>query len=58
MIHDIERIRDQNFRAMYGAWDVLKNVDGLYPNHRLGWVAFIRQTRVSQIVRGCGADRR
>jgi len=26
---------------MYGAWDTLKNVDKLYPNHRLGWAAFI-----------------
>ncbi len=52
MIHDIERIRDQNFRAMYGAWDVLKNVDGLYPNHRLGWVAFIAGKRESRRLLG------
>ncbi len=48
MIHDIERVRDQNFRAMYGAWDTLKNIDGLYPNHRLGWVAFIAGKRESR----------
>lgn len=52
MIHDIERVRDQNFRAMYGAWDALKNVDGLYPNHRLGWVAFIAGKRESRRLLG------
>src|SRR6185437_12036261 len=29
-IADVEWMRDQNFRAMYGAWDALKNVDKLY----------------------------
>lgn len=48
MVEDIERIRDQNLRAMYGAWDALKNVDGLYPNHRLNWVAFIAGKRESR----------
>lgn len=52
MIRDIERVRDQNFRAMYGAWDALKNVDGLYPNHRLGWVAFIAGKRESRRLLG------
>ena len=52
MIRDIERIRDQNLRAMYGAWDVLKNVDGLYPNHRLGWVAYIAGKRESRRLLG------
>jgi hypothetical protein len=47
-VADIERIRDHNFRAMYGAWDALKNVDGLYPNHRLGWAAFIAGKRESR----------
>ena len=31
-ITELEWIRDQNFRAMYGAWDTLKNVDRLYPS--------------------------
>jgi len=44
-IADVERIRDNNMRAMYGAWDTLKNVDGLFPNHRLGWSAFIAGKR-------------
>jgi hypothetical protein len=51
-IEDIERIRDHNFRAMYGAWDALKNVDGLYPNHRLGWAAFIAGKRESRRLLG------
>ena len=52
MVNDIERIRDQNFRAMYGAWDALKNVDHLYPNHRLGWAAFIAGKRESRRLLG------
>jgi len=52
MVTDIERIRDLNFRAMYGAWDVLKNIDGLYPNHRLGWAAFIAGKRESRRLLG------
>jgi hypothetical protein len=49
---DIESIRDLNFRAMYGAWDALKNVDHLYPNHRLGWAAFIAGKRESRRLLG------
>lgn len=51
-IADVERIRDLNFRAMYGAWDALKNVDGLYPNHRIGWAAFIAGKRESRRLLG------
>ncbi len=51
-INDLERIRDLNFRAMYGAWDALKNVDQLYPNHRLGWAAFIAGKRESRRLLG------
>lgn len=51
-IEDIERIRDLNLRAMYGAWDTLKNVDKLYPNHRLGWAAFIAGKRESRRLLG------
>jgi hypothetical protein len=51
-IAEIELIRDHNFRAMYGAWDALKNVDGLYPNHRLGWAAFIAGKRESRRLMG------
>jgi len=51
-IKDIELIRDHNLRAMFGAWDALKNVDGLYPNHRLGWAAFIAGKRESRRLMG------
>ena len=51
-VNDIELIRDHNFRAVYGAWDALKNVDQLYPNHRLGWVAFIAGKRESRRLMG------
>jgi hypothetical protein len=52
MIQDLERIRDLNLRAMYGAWDALKNVDKLYPNHRLQWAAFIAGKRESRRLMG------
>ena len=39
-------------RAMYGAWDTLKNIDGLFPNHRLGWSAFIAGKRESRRLLG------
>ncbi len=51
-IQDIERIRDLNLRAMYGAWDTLKNIDAQYPNHRLGWSAFIAGKRESRRLLG------
>ena len=50
--NDIERIRDLNLRAMYGAWDALKNVDKLYPNYRLGWAAYIAGKRESSRLLG------
>ncbi len=50
--NDIERIRDLNMRAMYGAWDALKNADGLYPNYRLGWSAYIAGKRESRRLLG------
>ncbi len=47
-IADGEHIRDNNFRAMYGAWDALKNVDKLYPNFKLGWAAYVAGPRESR----------
>ena len=47
-INDMERVRDQNFRALYGAWDAIKNVEKRYPAHRLNWVAFIAGKRESR----------
>ncbi|MCX6896202.1 MAG: FAD-dependent oxidoreductase, partial [Verrucomicrobia bacterium] len=51
-IAEVEWMRDHNFRAMYGAWDTLKNVDKLYPNHKLGWAAFIAGKRESRRLLG------
>ena len=47
-----EYIRDWNFRATYGAWDALKNVDRRYPNHRLNWLAHISGKRESRRLLG------
>ena len=47
-----EHIRDLNFRAMYGAWDALKNARCLYPNHRLNWAAYISGKRESRRLLG------
>ena len=47
-----EEIRDWNFRAMYGAWDVLKNVDKRYPNHTLNFSAHISGKRESRQLLG------
>ena len=51
-ITEMERVRDQNFRAMYGAWDALKNVDQRYPAHKLNWVAYIAGKRESRRLLG------
>ena len=51
-IKDMERIRDQNFRAMYGAWDAIKNVERRYPAHRLNWVAYVAGKRESRRLLG------
>ncbi len=47
-----EYIRDWNLRAMYGAWDCLKNVDGAYPNHKLNWAAHVSGKRESRRLMG------
>jgi len=51
-IQDVEWMRDQNLRAMYGAWDALKNVDNAHPNHRLKWAAYIAGKRESRRLLG------
>jgi len=51
-IAQAEAIRDWNFRAMYGAWDALKNVDGVLPNYALNWSAYIRGGRESRRLLG------
>ncbi len=47
-----EYIRDWNFLAAYGAWDALKNVDKVLPNHRLNWMAHIAGKRESRRLLG------
>jgi hypothetical protein len=47
-----EYIRDWNFRAAYGAWDTLKNVDYAFPNHELRWIAYVAGKRESRRLLG------
>jgi hypothetical protein len=51
-ITEVELMRDLNLRAMYGAWDALKNVEHLYPNHKLNWAAYIAGKRESRRLLG------
>jgi len=51
-INEMEYVRDWNFRAMYGAWDALKNVDKVLPNHQLNWSAYILGKRESRRLMG------
>ena len=51
-IDEMERMRDNNLRAMYGAWDALKNVRKLYPNRRLSWAAYVLGKRESRRLLG------
>ncbi len=51
-IDEMEYVRDWNFRAMYGAWDALKNVDKVLPNHQLNWAAYILGKRESRRLLG------
>jgi len=47
-----EQIRDNNFRAMYGAWDCLKNVDKVYPNHVIRSARYVSGKRESRRLLG------
>ena len=47
-----EWVRDWNFRAMYGAWDALKNVDNAYRKFKLNWSAYISGKRESRRLLG------
>ena len=44
----VEYIRDWNFRAMYGAWDAIKNADHALPNYKLNWAAYVEGKRESR----------
>ncbi len=51
-INEMEYIRDWNFRAMYGAWDAMKNVDRVLSNYHLNWAAYILGKRESRRLLG------
>ena len=49
---DSEYVRDCNLRAMYGAWDALKNVEKRHPNHKIKWAAYVSGPRESRRLLG------
>jgi hypothetical protein len=51
-LEKVESIRDWNFRAMYGAWDALKNVDRVLPTYQLNWAAYVQGKRESRRLMG------
>ncbi|HAK96281.1 MAG TPA: hypothetical protein DCM87_15140 [Planctomycetes bacterium] len=51
-IDKIEYMRDWNFRAMYGAWDAIKNTDKVFPDHAIAWAAHIAGKRESRRLLG------
>ena len=51
-LEKVEYIRDWNFRAMYGAWDAMKNVDRVLPNYKLNWAAYVEGKRESRRLLG------
>ena len=51
-IEKAEYARDLNFRAMYGAWDAIRNVDGDYQDHELTFAAAIAGKRESRRLLG------
>ena len=51
-IEKAEYARDTNFRAMYGAWDAVKNIDGDYKNYRISFSGHIAGKRESRRLLG------
>jgi len=53
-INDLEVIRDWNLRAVFGAFNAMKNRDGApeHPNAKLDWVAYVGGTRESRRIVG------
>ncbi|MBI5771976.1 MAG: FAD-dependent oxidoreductase [Verrucomicrobia bacterium] len=53
-IKDLEYIRDWNLRAVFGAFNAMKNRDGAkeHPNAKLDWVAYIGGPRESRRIVG------
>lgn len=53
-LKDLELMRDWNFRAIYGAFNAMKNKEGAgqHPNAKLAWIAPIGGTRESRQLLG------
>ena len=53
-IQDLESMRDWNFRAVYGAWNAMKNKGGKdkHENAVMTWMAYIGGPRESRMLRG------
>ena len=53
-INDLELIRDWNLRAVFGAFNAMKNRDGKaeHPSAKLDWVAYVGGTRESRRIVG------
>ena len=53
-INDLELIRDWNLRAVFGAFNAMKNRDGKaeHPNAKLDWVAYVGGPRESRRIVG------
>ncbi len=53
-INELEQTRDWNLRAVFGAFNAMKNKDGKaeHPNAKLEWVAYIGGTRQSRQMYG------
>jgi len=47
-----EYIRDWNFRAAYGTWDKIKNVEKRFETHAIKWIAFVSGMRESRRLMG------
>ena len=50
-IDELEKIRDWNLRAVFGAFGAMKR-SGRHPNARLEWVAYVGGTRESRLLQG------
>jgi hypothetical protein len=53
-INDLEHMRDWNLRAVFGAFNAMKNRSGRdrHPNAKLEWIAYIGGTRQSRQIMG------
>ncbi len=51
-VENDEKARDINFRAMYGAWDAVKNHDDDLENYKIGYCSYIAGKRESRRLLG------